>query len=415
MADDKIPPLRADLEIVPIEHEGKQMFVLQDPESAGKDAVALSPAGMALASLLDGSRSIEGIMEAIKQAAGATVARADVERIVEQLKASGLLETPEVRDARKRTLKAFLDGPTRPAALRGLSYPQDTLQLAAMLGEFARDPKGPGKPFPEKATNGMVPAGLVAPHIDFPRGGPAYAWAYQALTECEPPDVILALGVAHASPPSPWVMTNKAYETPWGSMEVDRGLYDEVASTLWYDPRADELVHRKEHSLEFQAVWLRFLWREKAPPWVPILCSTFERWARDRAPSTVPTVEEALVKIGEKLRARAKTQRVMILAGVDLAHVGPRFGDELELDAELERKIEAEDRKSLGHALALDADKFYLSVVADGHWRKVCGLSATYTALRWLKALGARPGRLLTYGQAPDPAGGIVSFTSLIY
>ena len=101
--------------------------------------------------------------------------------------------------------------------------------------------------------------------------------------------------------------------------------------------------------------------------------------------------------------------------GVDLAHVGPRFGDEIDLNPALEKRIEDEDRKSLAHALKLEADPFYLSVVADGHWRKVCGLSATYTALRWLKLLGAPEGRLLTYGQAPDPSGGIVSFASLIF
>jgi len=104
-----------------------------------------------------------------------------------------------------------------------------------------------------------------------------------------------------------------------------------------------------------------------------------------------------------------------VLAGVDLAHVGPHFGDELKLGPEVEKKVEAEDRASMEHALKLDADPFYLSVVADGHWRKVCGLSALYTSVRWLKALGAKPGELLTYGQAPDPRGGLVSFAGAIY
>lgn len=415
VADEALPALRPDLEVVPIEHEGRQLFAVRDPESSNGETMALSPAGLALASLLNGERSVDGIIEAVKREAGVDLPRADVERVVAQLRKAGLLETEEVREGRRKVLRAFLDGSVRKAAFRGLSYPEGTLELSAMLGGFSRDAKGPRKDFPDRPPAGRSPFGLFAPHIDFPRGGSAYAWAYQALAEHEPPDAIVALGVAHASPPSPWVLTRKEYETPWGPMAVDRELYDDIASSLWYDPCADELVHRKEHSLEFQAVWLRFLWRDKTPPWVPILCSTFERWAHDRAPSTVRTVDEALSRVAEKLRGRGKSRRILILAGVDLAHVGPRFGDDLELNPELERRIEAEDRKSLEHALALDAEKFYLSVIADGHWRKVCGLSATYTALRWLKALGAPAGRLLTYGQAPDPAGGIVSFTSLIY
>jgi AmmeMemoRadiSam system protein B len=188
---------------------------------------------------------------------------------------------------------------------------------------------------------------------------------------------------------------------------------------MWYDPRADEWVHKNEHSLEFQAVWLRYLWREKTPPWIPILVSSFERFSADDVPSKIPTIEKALKDFGEVLRAQQqKGRKVMILCGIDLAHVGPRFGDDIEITPELKKKIEEEDRKSLVDAMALDADSFYRSVIADEHWRKVCGLSALYTGLRLIKDLGGSTsqfGRLLTYGQAPDPAGGIVSFASAVF
>ena len=134
-------------------------------------------------------------------------------------------------------------------------------------------------------------------------------------------------------------------------------------------------------------------------------------------PSKIPTIEKAIKDLGEVLKGEiAKGRTVMILNGIDLAHVGLRFGDDLEITPELEKKIETEDRKSLVDALSLDADGFYKSIVANEHWRKVCGLSALYTGLRLMKAIGAtKPGQLLTYGQAPDPAGGLVSFASAIY
>ncbi|UPT74635.1 MAG: AmmeMemoRadiSam system protein B [Elusimicrobiota bacterium] len=200
-------------------------------------------------------------------------------------------------------------------------------------------------------------------------------------------------------------------------MEVDDALYSRLSEAVWYEPRADEWVHKNEHSLEFQAVWLKYLWRERAPKWVPILVSSFERFSPDEAPSKVATIEKAIKDFGAILAAeKAAGRSVTILCGIDLAHVGPRFGDDLEITPELEKKIETEDRKSLVDALALDADGFYRSVVADGHWRKVCGLSALYTGIRLMKALGAtEPGRLLTYGQAPDPAGGLVSFASAVW
>jgi hypothetical protein len=51
-------------------------------------------------------------------------------------------------------------------------------------------------------------------------------------------------------------------------------------------------------------------------------------------------------------------------------------------------------------------------VMSDGNKRHVCGLSATYSALRLLEGAD---GKVLKYGFAPDPAGGIVSFASMSF
>jgi len=166
-------------------------------------------------------------------------------------------------------------------------------------------------------------------------------------------------------------------------------------------------------------LWLKYLWRDKTPNWVPILCSSFTNFCPDRPPSSVATIEDAILGMGEILKKRVKSgQNVLILAGVDLAHVGPRFGDEEKLGPELDQRIESEDRKSLDLAMKLEADKFYMSMVSDGHWRKVCGLSALYTGLRLIKGMTdgkIQEGRLLTYGLADDPLGGVVSFASAIF
>jgi AmmeMemoRadiSam system protein B len=412
-----LPPLRRDIEVVPYEHEGRPVFVLADSEAADDRALALSPGGMAAASLFDGRRTAVEVAAAFKEETGSAIKLEDVLRVAADLEAAGLLETEAASAAARARLDAFRRSPTRPAQFQGRGgYPATPAELTPYLAKFFSDAKGPGRPLPEKATRAAA-AGLFAPHIDLHRGGPAYAWAYAALADSPPPDVIVALGVAHASPPSPWVFTKKAYETPYGPMAVDAPLYEALRKELWYDPLDDELVHRREHSLEFQALWLRRLWGDKTPPWVPILCSSFERWAGERSPSSVETVETALRAIGERLKRESETRRVLVLCGIDLAHVGPRFGDDLALTPELEKKIETEDSASLDAALSLDAEGFYSSVVKDGHWRKVCGLSAAYTGLRWLKAMtgGRARGSLLAYGQAPDPAGGIVSFASAVF
>lgn len=394
------------------------MFVLRDLEELTDKPLALSGGGMMLVSLLDGQRTAAQVCALFKKSSGADISVEVVLDLTRALDESGYLETPAVAEKRAQTLAAFKASPVRPAVFAGPSYPAEPKALAAALDAFATADKGPGKAR-DNGSRRAAPLGLVAPHIDFGRGGPAYAWAYQALAERTPPDVIVGLGVAHVSPDSPWTFTPKEYQTPFGAMQVDTELYNDLASKVWYDPRADEWVHKNEHSLEFQAVWLRRLWGDKTPPWVPILVSTFERFGTDKVPSQVPTLEKALKDLGAVVRAhRDRGRKVMVLCGIDLAHVGPRFGDDLELTPELETRIETEDRKSLVDAMASDADGFYRSVVADEHWRKVCGLSSFYTGLRLIKELqdgSPAPGRLLTYGQAPDPAGGIVSFASAVF
>lgn len=403
---------------MPAVEDGQQLFVLRDLEELSDKPLALSAGGMLLISLLDGRRTAADVAAEFKKNTGNDVDGAVILELVGALEAADYLETPAAAAKRQKTRDDFKLAKTRPAVFAGPSYPAESAALKKALDGYLSVEGGPKKEAAKTPTN-AAPLGLIAPHIDFGRGGPAYGWAYQALSERAAPDVIVALGVAHVSPDSPWIFTPKPYETPFGPMQVDSALYDALASKLWYDPRADEWVHKGEHSLEFQAAWLRWLYGDKAPKWVPILVSSFERFSPDGAPSRIPTVSKALDDMAAVLAAEAaKGRRVMVLNGIDLAHVGPRFGDELELTPELEKKIEGEDRASLVSALAHDADGFYASCVDGDGWRKVCGLSALYTGLRLMKGLSggkAGPGRLLNYGQAPDPAGGIVSFASAVY
>lgn len=414
-----LPAFRQRFEVIRSTDQGQPILLLKDLEGLNPHTYALSPAALYLASLFTGQRTAGQILAAFEEETGERLGPDVFEKVVHQFIEAKLLETPEVTSLRNKRWKGFDQSALRAMTHQMGGYPGEPEALRARLNDFVLDPKGPQKEFRRENAAGVPPLALVSPHIDFHRGGPAYAWAYQTLSECAPPDVIVALGVAHQSPPSPWAFTSKAYETPCGTLPVDQSLSKAMGSLLSYDPEMDQRVHRDEHSLEFQAVWLKALWGERCPPWVPILCSHLGPDSEHRSPSKAPAIEDAIVRIGGLLAERqAKGQRILVLAGIDLAHVGPRFGDGLTLGRPLEERVEKEDRLSLEKALTLDAEGFYSSVIADGHWRKVCGLSALYCILRWTKMLaGETPtkGRLLTYGQAPDPLGGLVSFTSLLF
>jgi predicted class III extradiol MEMO1 family dioxygenase len=97
------------------------------------------------------------------------------------------------------------------------------------------------------------------------------------------------------------------------------------------------------------------------------------------------------------------------MASVDLAHVGPQFGDEKPVDDAQLQALEAQDRESLKAVCRGDAEDFFWSVANDGDARKVCGLAPIYTMLR---AMDGCEGEGLHYSQWPDP-NGTVTFCSV--
>jgi len=122
---------------------------------------------------------------------------------------------------------------------------------------------------------GLVPRGIVSPHIDPPRGGWCYAWAYVALAAA-PVRTVLLLGVAHSGPPEPFVLTRKSFQTPLGVLAVDEAAVAELESRVG-DLTRWELVHRSEHSLEFQVIFLQHALADRPVRIVPLLVSHLEQ------------------------------------------------------------------------------------------------------------------------------------------
>jgi ferredoxin/plasmid stabilization system protein ParE len=287
-----LPPLRSDLEMHPFDDEGRPMFMLSDLIGLTTETVAVPAAALFVASLFDGQRTAEAVCGELAKNQ-VNIPAQEIQALAEDLLANGLLDTPESGVKRVKALEDFRRSTVRPfrADFRGL--PEDPIEIGRFLNEFYKHPQGPGA-LPSGTPAQDAPLGLVAPHIDFFRGGPAYAWAYGELARSRPPDLVVAFGVAHLSPRSPWVLTKKSYGTPYGPMTVDETLYEEFQSALWYDPLDEEWAHAKEHSLEFQALWLKHTWMQETPKWLPVLTSSFEGFCGENAPSAIQSIEEGI-------------------------------------------------------------------------------------------------------------------------
>ena len=409
ITSDYKPLLKMGVEILPAKTEDKEIIILKDNEGITNQTLVMPIEALALIQFFNGQNSIKDIQNQILKLTNHLISEYEIIDFVKQLEQANFLENEKVYELRKKIYEEFKNSSVRKAIHKGLSYPENLLELSSFMAKFLKieDIKFP--------TQNII--GVISPHIDIIRGGNVYSKAYGELQKAIIPDVIISFGVSHKGGVSPFIFTKKEYETPYGNIKVDNDLYTKFEEILWYEPDEEEFFHKDEHSLEFQALWLKYIWRDKTPKWIPILVTDFERFCEKNPPSKIEYIEKFFNDAEKILKELIKqNKKILVIAGVDFSHVGPRFGDDIEITPELKKQVEDFDKKILNLACDLKADEFFTSIVADDNATNICGLSATYSALRFIKSINPNmKGRLLGYSQADDPFGGFVSFASMIF
>lgn len=357
-----------------------------------------------LLSLFDGTNTIRDVQAAILRQFGQLIPSAQIEEVVSQLDEALMLESARFRAHLTALDAAFRASPTRPPASAGYGYPAEPEALAELLDGLFGQAADPGQ------TPGTM-VGLVAPHIDFQRGGASYASAYRTLARDCPADLFVVFGTAHFAQKEPFTLTRKSFETPLGTLPTNAELVDAVASRLGQPGLfAEELLHKNEHSIEFQAVCLQHALRGRRAEMLPILCGALELAAGEApSPRSVAAVGGFLDALRTVLAESGR--QWCAIAGADLSHVGPAFGHDFDLTPQVMADVERADRETLACVERLDPDGFYASVQADGNARHICGTAAIYALLA---TAPARRCTLLDYRQAADyPLQRAVTFASL--
>jgi AmmeMemoRadiSam system protein B len=186
---------------------------------------------------------------------------------------------------------------------------------------------------------------------------------------------------------------------------------EEIEKQVSTDLRMDEFAHRGEHSVEFQTVFLSYLFQGKRDiSIVPILCGSFHEMVASRtSPMNEPEVTEFVSAV--KRAVAECDKKVCFIAGADLAHVGPRFGDGQPIDDGMLKFVKSEDLRMLETVERVDAEAFFTNIGADMDRRKICGFPPIYTMLNVMEATS---GKLLKYQSWPDP-NGTVTFASMAF
>jgi MEMO1 family protein len=414
--DDK-PRLRP-IEAFPVQQDGKTLVYLKDPLNLATP-IGISPVGYFILTHFDGRHSAIDIQEAYAKQFGAVLQSAELKSFVDMLDHHYYLESERFEGHRSEIMLEFRRLPIRAAAHVGGVYKSDSVELTAQLDGYFIAAGGPGAPSAQ--TKVSAPKAVVAPHIDFHRGGPGYAWAYKSLIESDGADLYILLGTSHCGGRTPYILTLKDFDTPLGVVETDKDFVHRLQAASSEDCFADEYLHRGEHSLEFQVLFLKYaaqkraaLTREPERPFkiVPILVSSFHSALVSRTlpekNGTVGTFLRALRRMAEQ-----DLRKACFVAGVDLAHVGRQFGDREPITEDFLKWVESEDRELVDRLARLDAPGFFHEIAKDQDKRRICGFSPLYSLIHLLE----KPhGQHLKYSQAITPeTGSAVTFTSVVF
>jgi hypothetical protein len=317
--------------------------------------------------LLDGTLGLRDLqMVLMRQKGGSLVSVDEIKGFLAQLDELYLLNSNRFREARNGMVETFASKKIRPPSHSGRAYPSEPDALRKRLAVAINAYPAPVLP------EGKLTA-LVCPHIDLSAGERVYASAYQTLQTAHPSTVVV-LGVGHSMGREMFSLTEKDFETPLGVAGTDREFVAELRQAGAGAVSDNDFAHRSEHSIEFQIIFLQHLLEKADFKIVPVLCGSAQGCLQEYSRQSYrKAVGSFLAKLGELLSERG--EEVLLLAGVDLCHVGPKFGHEMPA-AHLESQAKNHDKTLLEHLTRLDADGFWETSRSVNDCYNVCGFSA---------------------------------------
>jgi len=398
-----LPRLRMDLDFMPSPLRERPGLLIRDPYRYTDATLIVPPALVQCLQYFDGRQTDLDLRAALVQLTG-DLRTGEVEQNLRQmLSESGFVEDDVYRRLRDDQRAAFARADRREASHAGGAYPEQPEALRAALAAYMSSVA----PAP---LEGLV--GIAAPHISPEGGYRTYAAAYNALGPEYKDRVFVILGTSHYGEPEKYGLTVKPFVTPLGETRTDRELVERLVAAAGDAVNLEDYCHAVEHSIEFQVVFLQHLFGPDIRI-LPVLCGSLAHSITGgRKPEQDANVQRFFDALGE-LAAR-EGDRLFWVLGIDMAHMGRRYGDPFSTRASEGpmEKVAQTDRQRIGLLETGDADGFWAAIQENGDPLKWCGSSPLYT---FLKAMPAARARLLGYEQWNIDEHSVVSFGALAF
>jgi MEMO1 family protein len=397
-----LPRLRANLDFMPSPDKDRPGLLVRDTLQYSDTVLIIPPLLVRGLGYFDGERTDLDLRAELTRLTGELQIGAVVQSLIDAVSKAGFLEDENYERVREARHREFAESPLREPAHAGSAYPDQRTELGHSMAEYL----GGG----EIEDEGPELLGIAAPHVSPEGGWQSYRAAYRALTPELGDRTFVVLGTSHYGEADRFGLTRKAFATPFGVTPVNRRLVDELAG----QPAAlmEDYCHAVEHSIEFQVLFLQAIYGPDIQI-LPVLCGSFARsiYAGGK-PEDDEGVKRFLDALGEISAREAK--RLFWVLGVDMAHMGARYGDGFAAVADRDEMagVAKRDAGRIERVTQGDASGFWERVQENRDDLKWCGSSPIYTFLR---AVPEARGTLRRYEQWNIDARSVVSFAGISF
>lgn len=398
-----LPRLRLNLDFMPSPVEDRPGLLVRDPYHYSDATLIIPPPLVGCLELFDGERTELDLRERLVQVTGDLNVGELVQHLLESLSSVGFLEDENyqrLRDERKRN---FAEAEVREAGHAGTAYPAEPGELKATLNNYLHGAAPSGQ-------NGLM--AIAAPHVSPFGGWECYREAYAALSGEYRDRTFVVLGTSHYGEADRLGLTRKDFVTPYGRARTDAGLVNRLAADAGPAVTMEDYCHAVEHSIEFQVVFLQHLFGGDLRV-VPILCGSYATSLyRGGLPEDDENVRRLVGALGEM--AAREGRRLFWVLGVDMAHIGRRYGDQFVATADRGemQEVSERDKARIERMETGDAAGFWNLVQENQDDLKWCGSAPIYTFLR---AVPQARGKLLRYQQWNIDPQSVVSFAGMTF
>ncbi|HYI93977.1 MAG TPA: AmmeMemoRadiSam system protein B [Bryobacteraceae bacterium] len=397
-----LPRLRMNLDFMPSPVEDRPGLLIRDSYGYSDAILIIPPELVQCLSCFDGEQSSLDLRELLVRMTGELDVGSLEGHLLNTLSSAGFLHDETYERMREQKRLEFSAAESRVASHAGSAYPDDPVAVRQTLNQYLDGIEPPPKP-----ANLL---GIAAPHVSPFGGWQTYRSAYTALSDEHRDRTFVILGTSHYGDPERFGLTRKPFDTPYGRAITDIRLVDELGA----QPAAtmEDYCHSMEHSIEFQVLFLQHLYGPQIRI-LPILCGSFgSSILSGGTPEDNEAVRRFLGSLGE-IAAREGDKLTWVL-GIDMAHMGARYGDDLVAIAGQNemQDVALRDKQRIDRVLASDAQGFWNLVQENQDDLKWCGSSPLYTFLR---AVPGAKGSLRAYDQWNIDERSVVSFAALTF